>query len=482
MYLNAQRVKAGVCLYGVLLLGLSSSNVLAQSKDKNQERRQIFYDQLTNGQWAAGKDFSREGGPSGSKQYIYLKPSDSPAGITGLSIPIRQKPGPGEFRYVTFRWVKWGGKQIGLRFIPRAGAGESEQGKKYNFTYLAGQPDSALYGLPINDRAPGNWVTETRDLWKDFGNFTLTGLELICPDSRDAGFDEIVLGQTDKILASSPGVIPTQVTDPVGFQDNEAPLYDDKNTPLSKSEKTVAIPEKGADIGQDPVEIGQSGALKIDWQQQLRAGGVWMYPLYVLAAFAALVTLLRLLLSRRGRLAPRRQRKEVRAALQEGNFSLALEACENRNSTLGESLKYILIHRQMPRETVSQVSGDIAGREIREQLDKIYPLSIVASLAPLLGLLGTIVGMIEAFGLVALYGDEGGPALLSDSISKALITTAAGLIIAIPAIAIYFFLKRRIKATATVMEVELENALTVLYSPAEENKGTDNSTLKEDEN
>src|SRR5690606_16228081 len=115
------------------------------------------------------------------------------------------------------------------------------------------------------------------------------------------------------------------------------------------------------------------------------------------------------------------------------------------------------------REVVSQVSGDMAGREIREQLDKIYPLSVVASLGPLLGLLGTIVGMIEAFGLVAIYGDEGGPSLLSNSISLALITTAAGLVIAIPAIAIYFYLKRSIKGTATIMEEELEHALTMIY-------------------
>lgn len=52
--------------------------------------------------------------------------------------------------------------------------------------------------------------------------------------------------------------------------------------------------------------------------------------------------------------------------------------------------------------------------------------------------------MVEAFGIVALYGDEGGASVLSDSISKALITTAAGLIIAIPCIAVYFTLKNRI--------------------------------------
>ena len=71
--------------------------------------------------------------------------------------------------------------------------------------------------------------------------------------------------------------------------------------------------------------------------------------------------------------------------------------------------------------------------------------------------------MIEAFALVSLYGDEGGATILSDSISKALITTAAGLIIAAPSIAIYFVLKNRIMRLASLIEVEVEGVITSLY-------------------
>lgn len=115
------------------------------------------------------------------------------------------------------------------------------------------------------------------------------------------------------------------------------------------------------------------------------------------------------------------------------------------------------------REAVSQTAGDMAARDIRTHLSRIYPLSVIASLSPLIGLLGTVVGMIEAFGLVALYGDEGGASIFSDSISKALITTAAGLIIAAPAIALYFIIKNRIMKLASLVEVEVENVITTLY-------------------
>ena len=105
----------------------------------------------------------------------------------------------------------------------------------------------------------------------------------------------------------------------------------------------------------------------------------------------------------------------------------------------------------------------MAARDIRGHLSRIYPLSVISSLSPLLGLFGTIVGMIEAFGLVALFGDEGGASILSDSISKALITTAAGLIVAMPSIAVYFILKSRISNLGAQIETGVEQVVNTIY-------------------
>lgn len=96
-------------------------------------------------------------------------------------------------------------------------------------------------------------------------------------------------------------------------------------------------------------------------------------------------------------------------------------------------------------------------------LSRIYPLTVISSLSPLLGLFGTIVGMIEAFGLVALFGDEGGASILSDSISKALITTAAGLVVAMPSIAVYFILKSRISNLGSQIEMGIESVVNAIY-------------------
>ncbi len=155
---------------------------------------------------------------------------------------------------------------------------------------------------------------------------------------------------------------------------------------------------------------------------------------------------------------------------------MPIAACNKSTSTLANSLRFVFEHVDAGKDAVSQTAGDIAARDIRSHLSRIYPLSVIASLAPLIGLLGTVVGMIEAFGLVALYGDEGGASILSDSISKALITTAAGLIIAAPSIALYFVIKNRIMRMASLIEVSIESVMTKLYLEKGKNTGAASAT------
>lgn len=428
----------------------------------------IFSEKLPAGaQWVGDKDLVRKGGPKESTHYIYIKPSDSPAELTGLSLPIREKPKAGEYRYITFKWVKWGGDQIGLRFNHSVGA-TSKLGHQYNYTYVAGRGDSITRALSIDDKAPGHWITVTRDLWKDFGDFTLTGISFICPDRRDAGFDAIFLGQQANAFQDAPGLIPTKVAAPIKVkEDYSQPLANATTKNTIKTDTSEGIAGKDITAVNDSTLVDEAaqdgGAVQVDWMAQLKAGGVWMYPLYLVGLVALVIALQRLMISREARLAPKRLRRAVREHLAIGDLQAALAICEEYPSTMAQALQFIFKHWRAGREVVSQTAGDIAARDIREHLDRIYPLSVAASLAPLLGLLGTIVGMIEAFGLVALYGDAGGPSMLSDSISKALITTAAGLIIAIPAIAVYFVLKRKIKRSASHIEEELEHAITMLY-------------------
>lgn len=140
----------------------------------------------------------------------------------------------------------------------------------------------------------------------------------------------------------------------------------------------------------------------------------------------------------------------------EGQFMEIVEACKKKPSLLSRMILYFVEHRQADPELLIPGANDIAVRGLRRHTQRTYSLAVVAALAPLLGLLGTMIGMIESFKLVELYGDEGGASMLAGAISKALVTTAMGLIIAIPSLAVYHFFKARIGAIGNQLEEEIE--------------------------
>lgn len=457
-------LRDGVLRFFLLIVFFQFSvlSVYAQTEGKTASSTkglyELFSTQIPVGaQWRNEVKYVRDGGYSKkAPNYIYVSDGTSPAELTGLSIPIRENPGQGEYRYITFAWIKWGGEQIGIKL---GTSNPTQKGQRYDYTYVAGKGDKIAKGLQVGE-VPGNWMIMTRDLWKDFGNFTLTDLSFICPERRDAGFDEIFLAKTQEDIKSAPKVLPSEIATPV---------------PVNEEDEGLALEESG-----DSEVSDKDQGVQIDWAHQIKAGGFMMYPLYLLGLIALVIALQRMLTSREDRLAPKKLRKTVNECLREGDLKSAVAACDKYPSTLGNSLRFIFEHTKAGREAVSQTAGDMAARDIRTHLSRIYPLSVIASLSPLIGLLGTVVGMIEAFGLVALYGDEGGASILSDSISKALITTAAGLIIAAPAIALYFIIKNRIMRLASLVEVEIENVITTLYLEGDD--ATKLKTKQEEDN
>ena len=101
----------GVCILGAILL--FTTPLSAQTNGKSGKGLyELFSTKLPDGaQWVKDNKYVRKGGYSKkTENYIYVGAAKSPAEMTGLSIPIRENPGPGEYRYITFAWVKWGGE------------------------------------------------------------------------------------------------------------------------------------------------------------------------------------------------------------------------------------------------------------------------------------------------------------------------------------------------------------------------------------
>jgi len=124
-----------------------------------------------------------------------------------------------------------------------------------------------------------------------------------------------------------------------------------------------------------------------------------------------------------------------------------------QNSPLGQILAAGLAQRNRPREVVKEAIED-AGRHVAHELEQfLNMLGTIASVSPLLGLLGTVVGIISAFNAIT-HGAAGDPRVLSGGIGQALIATAAGLCVAIPSLVAYRYLRGRIDRLIIAMEKE----------------------------
>ena len=133
-----------------------------------------------------------------------------------------------------------------------------------------------------------------------------------------------------------------------------------------------------------------------------------------------------------------------------------------RGSPLGKVLAAGLINRHLSRDLVRE-SIEETGRFVAHELEKfINTLGTISTITPLLGLLGTVIGMIKVFTAITTVG-VGDPATLAGGISEALITTAAGLSVAIPSVIFHRFLKRKIDELVVGMEQEAMKLVEVLH-------------------
>lgn len=153
----------------------------------------------------------------------------------------------------------------------------------------------------------------------------------------------------------------------------------------------------------------------------------------------------------------------VVAEVQERGAGSALDLCETQSSPLSRILAAGLKRAHLPFLDREKAVEDTAASEMKQQLTGLRPLFLVWLIAPLLGLLGTVWGMIEAFSSIASANGLGNPELLASGIYKALTTTAAGLAVSIPAIVAYWYLKGRVEAFSRRFETiyrEVDESLT----------------------
>jgi len=190
-------------------------------------------------------------------------------------------------------------------------------------------------------------------------------------------------------------------------------------------------------------------------------GGWIMHGLVLCSVLVVAIGLERGVALRRGRVAPRALLREVRARLAERDLPGVQQACEARPGVLAELLHLAARHRV--RGDVERMHLESAGTAAVTRLSRnLALLAALANLATLLGLLGTVLGMLEAFERIAVVGTSDARVVAS-GIFAALVTTAGGLSVAIVALSLHAFFRRRVEGYAA----ELEDAVAEVAEGAE---------------
>jgi len=206
---------------------------------------------------------------------------------------------------------------------------------------------------------------------------------------------------------------------------------------------------------------------EINYLEEFQKGGAVGIALAVLCLALIACVIERLISLRAGSICPHGLTSTVLPLWDKREFLKIVEACKKQPSVLARMTLYFVEHRTADPELLIPGANDIAVRELRRHTQRAHFIAVIAGLAPLLGLLGTMIGMIESFKLVEIYGDDGGASMLAGAISKALVTTAMGLIIAIPALCLYHLLKYRIGVMANRLEEEIEILINCWFLKAD---------------
>ena len=183
----------------------------------------------------------------------------------------------------------------------------------------------------------------------------------------------------------------------------------------------------------------------------IEKGGVFMYPIIICSVLSLAIFLERVWSLRRNQNIPPAFLQEMTQLLKENNVRKALSLCGGNNSSIARIFTVGLINYGKKREMIKELIEEVGRREASLLGKYIEALSTIASVSTLLGLLGTIAGMIKIFSVISSESVVN-PSTLAGGISEALYTTAAGLTVAIPTIIFYRYVSS--KSNLLVMEME----------------------------
>ena len=209
--------------------------------------------------------------------------------------------------------------------------------------------------------------------------------------------------------------------------------------------------------------------MRHDWRgflEWFKLGGPLMYVLALISFFAVAWAIHCTLVLRRSQILPRRFMRALSSHLQEGDTKGATRTCEASQCAFSRVILAGLRKLGEPADKIREAITAAGSREAAHLHQKLSYLANVGTISPMLGLLGTVFGMIMAFNIIS--SGEVRHYLLAAAIAQAMVTTAAGLVIGIPAFAVYFYLRGRLLRLLTHMEVVADEVGQAIIEKGEE--------------
>jgi biopolymer transport protein ExbB len=260
------------------------------------------------------------------------------------------------------------------------------------------------------------------------GKFALFGpVAVFAADSGEAGTAQLERGTADPVVQSSSSELVAGIKAVVQAGNGQLPL----DPSMGDADKIAATNET--------------------LQEHIIKGGPTMYPILGLGVLAVLIGFIKYFQIGFIRIARPRDLQIIVDRVNSGDQAGALKQAERVGGPVGNMLKVAIEHANEKKEYIEEVLYEVM-LKVRPRLEAFLPVvAIAAATAPLLGLLGTVTGMINTFKIISVFG-TGDPKTLSGGISEALITTEFGLITAIPALLIHAVISRKVKGVLGAME------------------------------
>ena len=262
-----------------------------------------------------------------------------------------------------------------------------------------------------------------------------------------------------EILVLGPFTAVYRIADEVGFLNYTAAsgkLYALSRLPDKSTRKQLIAYMEGRSKSV-PIDITRGAALRklthaLNLSEQIPKGGPIVWPILLILVLGLLIVVERSFFLGRSYLNAESLFQKIELAVKENNWSAALQTCTAlAKKPIARVLLAALPEHKLPREEIENTLQEAILKEIPPMERFLSTLGMLAAIAPLLGLLGTVTGMIDTFHIITLYG-TGDPRMMSGGISEALVTTMLGLAVAIPLLVAQTLLNRTVERRIGLLE------------------------------